>query len=276
VRLRNITFRFVMLVATAAVAPLLLYGIVSVSTLRSGTRSSVTAGNLNVATRAAEQIAAYVTTNIKILRTAGADLQNTYLQPWQQDRVLKNYVLQFREYRELTLFDAAGRALATSRVAAPTLRVPDARAVGADGVHLAPIAVDDDLLPTTTVAIRVPGLTTEPGWLVGELNLEELWLMVDRIRVGESGVVLLVSAEGQLIAHGDPDGKRRVARGENLTTHPLVRKVRQHERGALAEEYVDAQGHPIPSVVPTEYTCPRCGKPMALRQGSRGSFLGCV
>ena len=39
---------------------------------------------------------------------------------------------------------------------------------------------------------------------------------------------------------------------------------------------IDKDGNPVPSVVETEYTCEKCGKPMAMRQGSRGSFLGCT
>lgn len=247
--MRSIAARFVMLVATAAVAPLVIYGLVSVSTLRSGTRASVTTGNLNVAKRAAEQIQTYLTTNVRILQTAAVDLHNTYLAPWQQDRILKNYVLSFPVYRELTLFDPAGHPLATSRIAMPSLRVPDAKAVGEDGVHIAPVTVDDDLLPTTTVAVRVTGLTSGAGWLVGELHLEELWRMVDRIRVGERGVALLVGADGQLIAHGDPDGKPRVARGENLATHPLVRQVRgDRDQRPVSAEYLNERGEPTLAV----------------------------
>ncbi len=39
---------------------------------------------------------------------------------------------------------------------------------------------------------------------------------------------------------------------------------------------IDKDGNPVPSVVETEYTCEKCGKPMALRQSARGSFLGCT
>ena len=66
-------------------------------------------GNQNVATRAAEEIRRYVTTNAELLKALAADLQETGLQPWQQDRILKNYVLQFREFREITLFDESGQ-----------------------------------------------------------------------------------------------------------------------------------------------------------------------
>ena len=107
--LTKLTARFAMLLAAAGILPLLAYGAVSIFSLRTGTRQSVVTGNLNVARRAAEQIELYVDTNVKILQTLAADLEDTSLEPWQQDRILKNYVLDFPEFREITLFDATGR-----------------------------------------------------------------------------------------------------------------------------------------------------------------------
>ena len=76
----------------------------------------------------------------------------------QQDRILKNYVLQFREFREITLFDEAGATIATSRVGKPRVAIPkDAQPV-VDGVAMSPIRVDDDLLPTTVFAIHLTRL----------------------------------------------------------------------------------------------------------------------
>jgi len=75
------------------------------------TRESVITGNQNVAVRAAEEIGRYVLTNTELLKALAADLQNTGLETWQQDRILKNYVLQFREFREITLFDEHGATI---------------------------------------------------------------------------------------------------------------------------------------------------------------------
>ena len=47
--MRGVTARFVMLIATAAVAPLVVYGVVSILRLESGTKQSVTEGNARVA-----------------------------------------------------------------------------------------------------------------------------------------------------------------------------------------------------------------------------------
>jgi len=56
----RITSRFVLLIATAAVAPLVVYGVVSVSSLRKGTQVSVREGNLRVAQQIAEQVRLYL------------------------------------------------------------------------------------------------------------------------------------------------------------------------------------------------------------------------
>ena len=243
----KITTRFVLLVATAAVAPLVVYGVVSISSLWTGTRQSVIAGNLNVAARAAEEIRLYIDNNIKVLQALGTTLRNTRLQLWQQDRLVKDWVLDFPEFREITLFDQSTDSIVSSRLGAPRLTVPSADILTDQAVYLAPITVDDDLLPTTTVAIRLTEFEQTAGWLVGELSLEELWRMVDSIRVGEEGFALVLAQDGLLIAHGDPDEKVRVARGENLRDHPLL-VSRVTGQVPASTEYADSRGRTILAV----------------------------
>src|SRR4051812_39170895 len=123
-KIRRIAIRFAIILAVAAVLPLIAYGAWSLVTLQRGTRESIVTGNLNVAARAAEEIRRYMFGNAAILRALAADLQDTGLESRQQDRILKNYVLQFREFRELTLFDESGAVAATSRAGAPGVSIP--------------------------------------------------------------------------------------------------------------------------------------------------------
>src|SRR5215831_3532278 len=122
--IRRIAVRFALLLAIVAILPLVSYGVVSIWSLQRGTRESVITGNENVATRAAEEIRRYVVTNAELLKALAADLQDTGLTPSQQDRILKNYVLQFREFREITLFDESGQTIASSRVGTPRITLP--------------------------------------------------------------------------------------------------------------------------------------------------------
>jgi len=211
----RITGRFVLFIAMAAILPLLAYGLVSIVSLRAGTQQSVRDGNLRVAQQVAEQIKHYIVHNQRVLRSLALEVRTAGLAPWQIERILKDHVFDFPELREITLFTAGGSVIATSRAAAARLTIPDGSTVGPDGMHIAPIVLDSDNLPTTTLAVRVRPHESESAWIVGELALEELWRTVDNVRIGREGYALLLAEDQRLIAHGNPDRKRFIAAGSN-------------------------------------------------------------
>jgi two-component system, NtrC family, sensor kinase len=248
--MNRITTRFVLLLAAAAVVPLLAYGVVSVVSLQQGTRTTVIEGNTNVARRAAEHIDLYLTSSIKILHAIAADLEHTDLERWQQDRILKNFVLQFPEFAEITLLDAAGEPVVSSKIGTSQAVVPGADSLNFKGAFMSTFSLDDDLLPTARLAVR---LTESGGWLVGRVSLEELWRMVDRIRVGEEGLALVVTGQGQLLAHGDSQEKSSVARGDSMAEHPLIRQMaamRADTPGVANAEYLGRRGQMLGVAAP--------------------------
>ena len=121
-----------------------------------------------------------------------------------------------------------------------------------DGVSMSPIRVDEDMLPTSVFAIHLTHLNQPAGWLIGEFSLEEMWRMVDRIKIGERGYALVVAPDGQLVAHGDPDKKALVAQARNLTTNPLIALLRTTRRRCACFGRV----------------CRRDGPPRARRRGT--------
>src|SRR4051812_7606997 len=102
IAMTRITSRFVLFIATAAVLPLIVYGAVSVNSLRQGTEASVREGNRNVATQVAEQVGLYMQHNTRVLQSVAAELDAAGLAQWQQERVLRDYVQWFPEFREIT------------------------------------------------------------------------------------------------------------------------------------------------------------------------------
>jgi signal transduction histidine kinase len=243
IKIRHLATRFALLLALAGIVPLVAYGAVSILSLQRGTRESVIAGNENVAIRAAEEIRRYVTTNAELLKALAADLQGTGLEQWQQDRILKNYILQFREFRELTLFDQAGAPVATSRIGKPAVQIPRNASLTVSDVKMSSIRVDADLLPTAIFAVRLTRLNQPSGWLVGEISLEEMWRMVDQIRIGDHGYAMVVGPDGQLVAHGDPDKKTLIAKARNMKANPLLQlAASSSEQAPVWREYVDEDG----------------------------------
>jgi len=256
-------------VAVAAIVPLVAFGIVSVLSLQRGTHESIVAGNVNVATRAAEEIRRYIVLNAELLKALAADLQNTGLQQWQQDRILKNYVIQFREFREISLFDESGGAIATSRVGKPRVPVPAKTSLTLDGVSISPLRVDDDLLPTSVFAVHLLHLNQPAGWLVGEFSLEEMWRMVDRIRIGEHGYAMVIAPDGSLLAHGDADKKALIAQSKNVAAHPLFAAMHASGNGAaLSREYRD-EGRTILGVAAA---IPQLGWTVVVEQPTREAY----
>jgi signal transduction histidine kinase len=208
--MRGVTARFVMLIATAAVAPLVVYGVVSILRLESGTKQSVTEGNTRVAKQAAEQIKQYIENNQRVLKSLGVELRAPELQDWQRSGILRDYVLDFPEFREIALLDDSGAVVVTSRFGQSRATVPPAENVTGD-LYVSALRLDDDFLPTATIGVRTNSPQSGRTWIVGEIALEELWRMVDRIRVGQYGYALLLSEKGVLVAHGNPDKKRQIA-----------------------------------------------------------------
>jgi signal transduction histidine kinase len=208
--MRRITSRFVLLIATAAVLPLFAYGFFSIRSLRNGTYESVQDGNAKVAKQVAEQISLYMQHNTRVLEAVGAELGAIRLTPYQQTRELKDFVLQFREFREITAFNSSFQPVATTASLKTRLTVVEAARQHPDKAYIEPLHFDDDSLPTTTIAVRLPPSQEDVAWVVGEISLEELWRMVDRIHVGSRGYALIVDENGQLIAHGNPDEHRHI------------------------------------------------------------------
>lgn len=207
-----------LLVTTAALVPLVIFGIVAWRTVESSTRESVITNHKALVARGAESVTLFVESSFNLLRAAGADLQGTGLQTWQQNRVLSNYMLDLPEFRELALFDRRGQIIASSRLGESTLRPLMGTPEGT--LAILPVEVDEDLLPRTQVTLRLRDERAE--YLVAELRLETIWRIVDDIEVGENGYATLVDERGRLIADGGPGGQERVARGDALVGHPLL------------------------------------------------------
>ena len=243
--MKKISTRFAILLAVAGVVPLLANGAISILSLRNNSEESVREANTNVAQRVGEQIELYVNSSIKILNAVAADLQQTALEKWQQERILRNFVLDFPEFAELTLLDDKGRVVISTKLSNPTTEIPDNQGVSVQGAVMSRSELDDALLPATVVAIRLKE-DDEHGWLIGRLSLEELWRTVNRIRgVGGRGYALVITDDGVLLAHGDPEAKSKVASGEYNGPSALVAQVRDQTRspdGVADAEYDNDNG----------------------------------
>ena len=100
-----ITRRMALLVTTAALAPLLVFGLVAGRTLSRSTRDSVVETHRAIAARAASAIELYFDASQRLVTSAGADLEAVGLSRAQQNQVLRYHLHLMKEIKSITLFD---------------------------------------------------------------------------------------------------------------------------------------------------------------------------
>lgn len=230
--------RYALTGIVAALVPLLLFGGLALHAVRTGTRDSVGRAMAAVSAGAAAQMDQWLSRTGAMLLALAAELQGTGLTEWQQERALRNYLLAFPEFRAITLFDGAGRPLASTHLSREGLSPPEGLAARAGEVVFSPVALDDDALPMVQAVVDIDPGAGDGMRLVASLSLEEMWRVLDRLQGTGNGHALLVEPSGRLLAHGDPSQKARVARGDLLAAHPLVGEELRH----AVLEYVGRDG----------------------------------
>lgn len=226
--MRKISTKLVLLLAFASLVPLGTFGMLTLATSRRTATKLVTERNLKVAQRAAEEVALYLENSLRILQSLAANINRTHLRPWQKEAILKDYVLQFREFRTIHLLGAGGEVLATSSIKKDPPLPEDPKLVEAlrrGRPYRSGVFITDQLVPTVSLGFPVEEEGGDGGMVLGIVELLDVWRVVDQLKVGQQGFALIVSGEGRLLAHGDPRLKPLVIEGKALSNHPLVEGV---------------------------------------------------
>jgi signal transduction histidine kinase len=235
-QMKSISTKLIILLVSAALIPLVLFGIFSIMASRIATYHSVSEGNLNVAKRAADQIELYVQQGIQILKGIAQNVSRTHLEPWQKETIIKNYVINFEQFHEIYLTDREGAQVATTDLGAQLVdRSQDpAVATALKGeVYRSGVYISDQLVPMMTISIPIIRLNEVDGTVVGLIDLIDMWNLVDSIRIGQKGFAFVISKEGMLIAHGRDDAKPSVIKRDNRDQWEIVKKALSGESGVL-------------------------------------------
>ena len=231
--MNKVSTKLILLLVLSALVPMTLFGMIAVWTARETARQIVAEENLQVADRAARQIEQYVNNSQSILEALVQNLAKTDLKNWQKERMVRNYTLQFERFRSIDLVDETGRLLVTSRLDLTREDQPEMasiRAALAGRVYRSGVFISRNFEPSMTLAIPLKVLGEVQGAVVGQLNLIEMWKLVDSIRIGQDGHAFVVSKEGLLIAHGLNSAKERVFRQERAGPLAVVEAALKGER----------------------------------------------
>ncbi len=224
----RIAHKLVLLLLAASLLPLMTFGAVSLWQVRRATVQSVTQGSVNVSRRAAEEIHQYVRNAVTVLESAAENISNADIEPWQKERILKNHVNRFDQFNRMVIRDPGGGLVANSEPA-PRAITPDEAGVSQEALagrtSLSPLFLKDDLTPAMSAGVPILTLGEVSGILVAELNLLQMWRLVDNIKIGEKGILHVLDAKNRLIASGDGERKKDVFQEKNFEPEDLLEGI---------------------------------------------------
>jgi signal transduction histidine kinase len=201
-----------LVLALVGLAPLAVFGLSAVSRAETTAVAEVRGGTERLAYAIARRIDGYIAAERELLHTLGLAI----LQARSPELAQNGFSIQFRNFHGLTVYGADGKVVAGPQHTPPSA---DHRAVAKQAVAGKPASAPVRA-PTTgesgpfahTITVGEPLLLAgEPaGAVVVQIDLMDLWRPVNQVRVGKSGFVRLVTREGTLLAHGDPEERRYV------------------------------------------------------------------
>lgn len=237
-----------------ATIPVLIVGLLLISTARQSIEDTVTDGNSEVAKRAANEIRLYIDRADDIVRGAADNMGLLDASPLQRQKMIDNVVVKHEQFRELVVLDRDGKELLSTRLAGsiqPEIREDIIMPVGQTST-ISHVFISKDGLPQISITAPVNRLNQVVGYLTAVVNLKDMWDLVDSVQLGTAGTqgagyAYVISGDGHLIAHPD---RERVYRQEDVRSTEIGRAVSSQRSGFLS--YSGARGDVVAAYAPIE------------------------
>ncbi|MEW5802743.1 MAG: sensor histidine kinase [bacterium] len=238
----KISIKLICLLVLSALAPLSVYGIFSIYTSRKAYYQSASEGNKHVAIGTAEQIELYVKNTHNILQGLASNINRIYLNKWQKEVIIRNFVINFDEFKKISIINSNGREVASSSLDENPFdwsHEESFKKAMQGEVYFSEVFISDNLVPSMIIALPIKGSHIVDGVILGEVDLSAMWNLVDGIKMGENGVVFVVSRTGLLIAHGKSERKPDVFKQRNMSDFEVVKSVLQGKTAARTYQNED-------------------------------------
>lgn len=209
----RLAVKLVVLVLAVSTLPPLMLGILSMRSAHVNQEREIQDRNMEVALSGVRMVEAYIDKIVENMRLVIdiADLRSMDIP--RLENPLGFFLSFLEDVKEVVLFDAEGRErLKLSEgvlYTAEDLRyLPHAAPVvaGRQGrLYIGPVETSPFQEPLVTIALPIQSFEQDRvlGILTVQVNLKRLWDDVLSFRVGQSGYLYLIDANGRLIAHPD-------------------------------------------------------------------------
>jgi signal transduction histidine kinase len=208
------TYALLVLVVVSLV-PLAAFGLIAVERAEETAVAEVRGGTERLAHAIARRMDAHIAAERELIRTIGIAI----LQSAKPEVTQNAFSIQFPNLHDLTVYATDGQRVAgpSRAISADHRLVADqARAGKSAAAPVRPPAQGPAGSFAHTITLGEPLVLAgeAAGAVVVQIDLMEVWKPINQVRVGASGFVRLVTADGTLLAHGDPEERRYVFSSE--------------------------------------------------------------
>jgi signal transduction histidine kinase len=216
-----------LILGAAGIVPLALFGYVATQRSQRTAMAEVREGNQQLATTIAARISDYVRSETEQLITIGSAAIQA---PTSRDAegLVNAFELRQRHVRRMVIYRVDG-TIVTGREPgddAPTYQNLSRLALSGRSAHsnVRPASPDraGGFAHTMVMAEPLEVAGKREGGIVATVDMVGIWPPINAVRVGRSGFARLLTRDGQLLAHGDPEERRSVFSKEGEGNRTLV------------------------------------------------------
>ncbi len=249
-----------------------LTGVLAVRLSQNVLRESISERNLQIARRASSQISQYIGNAHNTLGSLAEILATINRYDLIQEIILENLSMNLNRYTDFYILDREGKVLAGSSFiekAGYLVEKESLATVLEENTYVSQVMLTKEGLPYILLALPIHVLNRVEKVLVADLNLRDIWDLIDDIVLGETGRACLFSKCGTLIAHPDKSMVLTTMKDEvpvnsfsDLTMEGMVQYERGIRRRGKLIAYMPVKG--IDWIVSLEQSIDEAYRPLGI------------
>gem|GEM_PF-5808992 len=218
-----------LLLALVGILPLAIFGYLAMQRSEATAVDLAQASNSRLATAIAERISAYATSERRLLTVIGAAALE---QPKQDDAAtaIDAYELNYQYFHNITVYRRDGSHWVGKPLAAFGSYSKRAIAGSAAVSPVSPAGKNTAGAFAHTMIIAEPVMIAgrREGAVIARMDLVGIWPPINHTRVGTTGFVRLLTADGTLLAHGNPEERRFVFNADKAANRALIAAAKRN------------------------------------------------
>ncbi len=228
---RKIQRRLVLNFVGLGVIPILIVSFILIRLTENTVQTYIFERNMEITRKAANEISLFLKDPLTILSTLIQTRDILEMERFNQSRALNRIHAKSALFIRIFILDRTGSVVATTSFG-EELKDFSSEPYFSEAMlgkeYYSNVYFTPSRFPAISIALPIKKYNTVEGVLVGEIDLKNVWTLVDTVRVGKTGFAFLVSSDGTVIAHPE---KQRVLNRETYSDYFFYPELMKGEEG---------------------------------------------